>query len=81
MYLHMKCTDSNVLLVLSRSQYVHENTEFSLQSFLSKQILLLLRSFYFVIGNQFLHIFLEPFISKTFLSFSSLWNILFETSF
>ena len=29
----MKCTDSDVSLVLSRSQYVHENTEFSLQSF------------------------------------------------
>ena len=41
----MKCTYSDVSLVLSRSQYVHENTEFSLQSFSSKQILLLLRSF------------------------------------
>ena len=45
MYLHMKCTDSDVLLVLARSRYVHENTEFSLQSFLSKQISLKLPSF------------------------------------
>ena len=58
----MKCTDSGVLLVLARSKYVHENTEFSLQSFSSKQILLKLRSFCFVIGNQFLHFFPEPYI-------------------
>ena len=45
MYLHIKCTDSDVLLVLVRSQYVHENTKFSLQSFSSKQISLKLRSF------------------------------------
>ena len=43
MYLHMKCTDSGVILVLARSQY--ESTEVSLQSFSSKQILLKLRSF------------------------------------
>ena len=45
MYLHIKCTDSDVLLVLARSLYVHKNTKFSLQSFLSKQILLKLCSF------------------------------------
>ena len=41
----MKCTDSNMLLVLARSQYVHENTEFSLQSFSSKQFSLLQGNF------------------------------------
>ena len=41
----MKCTASSVLLVLARSQYVHENTEVSLQSFSSKQISLLLHSY------------------------------------
>ena len=57
MYLHMKCTDSGVLLVLARSRYVHENTVFSLQSFSSKQISLKLLSFHFVIENWFLHFF------------------------
>ena len=42
----MKCTDSDVSLVLSRSQYVHENTEFSLQSFSSNQFSLLQRNFH-----------------------------------
>ena len=42
----MKCTDSDVSLVLSRSQYVYENAKFSLQSFSSKQISLLLPSFH-----------------------------------
>ena len=41
----MKCTDSDVSLVSSRSQYVYENTKFSLRLFPSKQILLLLHSF------------------------------------
>ena len=62
MYHHMKCTDSAVSLVLSRSQYVHENTKFSLQSFSSKQILLLLHSFYIcdrkpIFAHKWLHLF------------------------
>ena len=66
----MKCTDSDVSLVLSRSQYVHENTKFSLQSFLSNQFSLLQCYIHFVMGNGFLHIFLDLFICKTFLSLS-----------
>ena len=66
----MKCRDSDVSLILVGFQYVHENTEFSLQSFSSKQILLLQCYIHFVMGNGFLHIFLELFICKTFLSLS-----------
>ena len=66
----MKCTDSNVSLVPARSLYVHENTKFSLQSFSSKQFLLLQHYIHFVMENGFLHIFLELYICKTFLSLS-----------
>ena len=48
----MKCTDSNMLLVLARSQYVHENNEFSLQSFLSKQFMLLQHNFHICDGKS-----------------------------
>ena len=84
MYHLMKCTDSDVLLVLSRSQYVNENSKFSLQSFSSKQILLVQHSFQFVIGNQFLHIslelyiYLKPFSLFLFLVKYSVWNLLVE---
>ena len=50
------------LCILARSLYVYENTEFSLQSFLSKQFALVQCYIHFVIGNRFLHIFLEPYI-------------------
>ena len=60
MYHHMKCTDSDVSLVLSKSQYVHENTEFSLQSFSSKSGHLDLSLFLFLVkysvGNKFLEL-------------------------
>ena len=71
MYFHLKCTDSDVSLILIRSQYVHENTECQTHicllclTFSSKQISLLLHSFCVCDRKPFLNIYMEVVIFIT----------------
>ena len=59
----MKCTDSNVSLVPARSLYVHENFHYNnscQNSFCCCNVI-----FVFMMGNRFLHIYVEAVIYQS----------------